>query len=160
MVDDPPAHSFPGKNPENSKHSVVRQEISQFHSELGSLCWWQRKRAKRTLEASAALGRSWGASPLREGAGCTVLPILWYSLLSSWAQGKTEEILVRAEPLPPYHHSQDPGPEEPCQGPTLSQVYTDQAWIRAGQVSRPERARAEKYCKLGHCLPSLIVFPE
>lgn len=57
VVDDPPCSPFPGKkNPENSKHSV-RQEISQFHSELGITLLVAKEEGKRgPLRLLAVLG--------------------------------------------------------------------------------------------------------
>ena len=53
----PPCSSFLGKKtPENSKHSV-RQEISQFHSELGITLLVAKEEGKRgPLGPLAALG--------------------------------------------------------------------------------------------------------
>lgn len=70
----------------------------------------------------------WGVSLLRGGAGCTVLRPPFCGIVSflPGPRGKLEKSLSE-EPLPPHHHPQDPGPEEPCQGPALSQVHTDQA---------------------------------
>lgn len=49
-------HSWGKKNPENSKHSV-RQEISQFHSELGITLLVAKEEGKRgPLGPLAALG--------------------------------------------------------------------------------------------------------
>lgn len=57
MVDDLPLLTIPGKKtPENSKHSV-RQEISQFHSELGITLLVAKEEGKRgPLRLLAALG--------------------------------------------------------------------------------------------------------
>lgn len=51
---------------------------------------------------------------LREGAGCMVLRLPFCGIVSflPGPRGKPKKSLSE-EPLPPYHHPQDPGPEEP-----------------------------------------------